>query len=171
MIASGSHEGNSRHCRPGRASPMSCETTLLSINPPPLPPPLLRSSLTTHAATPRANESTWWHICLKCLGSAWRFGACMCGPPYCICKLSCLCSPTVHHMCVQHICFTNWYWSANTHKCIPAHMMYTHICACKLKPPLLRGGLCLMSNLCHDAASVFSWSVCVVYQVCSQRWS
>lgn len=55
MEASGNHEGNSRHCRPARASPMSCETTPFSTNSLSLPPPLilLRSSPTTHAAIPR----------------------------------------------------------------------------------------------------------------------
>lgn len=53
MVASGSHEGNSRHCRPARASPMSCETTpfpsvpplflLYSYSPVLLPPPTLLS--------------------------------------------------------------------------------------------------------------------------------
>lgn len=71
MVASGSHEGNSRHCRPGRASPMSCETTPFSISSPSSSSaPLLRSSPTTHTAIPLANESVWWLNCLICGVSA-----------------------------------------------------------------------------------------------------
>lgn len=69
---------------------------------PPLPPPLRRSSLTTHAATPRANESPWWHVCVKCLGSAWIFGACMCGPPY-LEILMCLLHNVVPHVCLTYL--------------------------------------------------------------------
>lgn len=74
MVASGSHEGNSRHCRPGRASPMSCETTPFSINSPALPPPLL--SHHPHCCA-LANESFWWLNCL------------ICGVSVCVCV--CLC--------------------------------------------------------------------------------
>lgn len=81
MVASGSHEGNSRHCRPARASPMSCETTPFSISSPSLPPLLLLpcSSPTTHTAIPLANESVWWPNCLICRVSV------------CVCQCACVC--------------------------------------------------------------------------------